>query len=769
MTSVGTPLVRVDGLLKATGTAEYTADIPVDDLTHAVLLQATIACGRIIEIDVSAAEAAPGVVLVLTHVNAPKLPRMRAYAKGGNAQQTVPALQDDRVRFAGETIAMVVAESLQDAQHAATLIRVEYEVQEPAVGLLGDSYAPFKVLGQPPDYHRGNAEHGMETADVTLEQTYRTPVQNHNPMEPHAVIARWEDGDGLTVYETSQGGVHLTRMGLAEALGIPMRKAGSIRVVSKYLGGGFGGKAFIWPRNILPVVAAHLLGRPVKLELTRAQMYTLTGYRSETLQRVQLGASADGKINSIVHESTSTGSDMGEFPEPCAHLTPMLYACPNVKTTHRLVRQNVGVPTFTRAPGEGPGSFAVESALDELASELSLDPLDLRLRNYAETDPEHDRPWSSKGLRECYSEGAERFGWGARKPEPGSMRDGRWLVGYGMATAAYSSQTWPAFARVRIRSDGTVLVRCATADIGTGTYTVMTQVAADALGVSPRNVTFELGDTRHPFAFPPVSSSGARSVGPAVHGAALAARKKVAKLAVKDRDSPLFGANADGLQTTGDGRLALTDDPSRYDTYADVLRRRGIDHVEERKGYGIMPTLHASAPGFVPQPIGRLIRAATRPFAGRYSTYDFGAQFVEVRVDPDLGIVRVSRVVGVYDIGRVLNPRTARNQAVGGITWGIGMALMEKTSTHPRLGKYASPNLSGYLVPTNADVPDIDVHFLDQPDPLVNPLGVKGVGELTVVGMAAAIANAVHHATGRRVRNLPIGPSALLTEHRLSE
>jgi xanthine dehydrogenase YagR molybdenum-binding subunit len=762
MTSVGTPLARVEGLLKATGTADYTADIPFDDLTYAVLLQATIACGRIVDIDTSAAEAAPGVVLVLTHLNAPKLPRMKAVAKGGNAQQTVPALQDDRVRFAGENVAMVVAESLEEAQYAATLIRVEYDAQQPVVGLHGESYPPFKVMGQPPDYRRGKAERGLETTDVTVEQTYRTPTQNHNPIEPNATVAHWDDDGGLTVYETCQGGVHLIRMGLAEALGIPMRKAGSIRVVSKYLGGGFGGKNFMWPQNILPAIAARQLGRPVKLELTRAQMYTSCGYRSETLQRVRLGASSAGMLTSIVHESTSTGSDMGEFPEPCAQITQMLYACPNVTTTHRLVRQNVGVPTFTRAPGEGPGSFALESALDELASELSLDPLELRLRNYAETDPEHDRPWSSKGLRECYLEGAERFGWSARNPEPGSMRDGRWLVGYGMASAAYSSLTWPAFARVRIRSDGSVLVRCATADIGTGTYTVMTQVAADALGVRPGDVTFELGDTRYPFAFPAASSSGARSVGPAVHAAALAARKKVAKLAVKDRESALFGVDADSLQASSGGRLALSDDPSRCDTYADVLQRNGVEHVEERRGYGIMPFLYFSAPGAVPRPIGRLIRAATRPFAGRYSTFDFGAQFVEVRVDPDLGVVRVSRVVGVFDIGRVLNPRTARNQAVGGITWGIGMALMEKTSTHPRLGKYASPNLSGYLVPTNADVPDIDVHFLDQPDPLANPLGVKGVGELTVVGMAAAIANAVHHATGRRVRNLPIGPHALL-------
>jgi xanthine dehydrogenase YagR molybdenum-binding subunit len=771
MKSIGTPLPRVDGLLKVSGTAGYTADIRLDDLAHAVLLQATIACGRIVEIDTAAAEAAPGVLLVLTHRNAPKLPTMKAFANGGGAQQTVPALQDDRVRHAGENVAMVVAESLEEARYAATLIRVEYEEERPAIGLRADPdrdpedpprepYPPSKVVGQPPDYRRGKAERGLETAEVTIDRAYHIPIEHHNPIEPAASIAHWHDGE-LTVYDTCQG-VYPMRMGLAEALGISRRKASSVRVVSKYLGGGFGCKGFVWPRSILPAVAARELGRPVKLELTRAQMYTSIGYRSETLQRVRLGAKSDGTLTAIVHESTSTGSDMGEFAEPCAHITQMLYACPNVTTTHRLVRQSVGVPTFTRAPGEAPGSFALESALDELADELSLDPLELRLRNYAETDPEHHRPWSSKGLRECYLEGAERFGWSARNPEPGSMKDGRWLVGYGMATAAYSSLTWPAFARVRIRSDGSVLVRCATHEIGTGTYTVMTQIAADALGVRPGDITFELGDTRFPFTLSSASSSTARSVGPAVHAAALVARGEVAKLAVKDRESPLFGADARRVQSMNRGQLVLIDDPSRRDTYADVLRRGGVEHVEERKGYGIAPFLHTTAPGVAPRPIGRLLRAATRRVAGRYSTFDFGAQFVEVRVDPDLGVVRVARVVGAYDIGRVLNPRTARNQAVGGITWGIGMALMEQTPTHPRLGKFASPNLSGYLVPTSADVRDIDVHFLDQPDPLVNPLGVKGVGELCVVGIAAAIANAVHHATGRRVRDLPIGPHALL-------
>jgi xanthine dehydrogenase YagR molybdenum-binding subunit len=552
-------------------------------------------------------------------------------------------------------------------------------------------------------------------------------------MEPHATIAAWDADGGLTVHDATQG-VHLTRQGLAEALGLPAEK---VRVICPFVGGGFGSKGGFWPYPALAAIAARQVGRPVKLVLTRAQMYTSVGYRSQTVQDVQVGARRDGTLTAIVHHSTSIGSDLGEFPETAPEVTKVLYACPNLETRVRLVRLDLGVPTWMRAPGEATGSFALESALDELASALGLDPIELRLRNYAETDPESGKPWSSNALRDCYTQAAERFGWARRNPEPRSMRDGRWLVGMGMATASYPSFGFPAQAGAAIRADGRAVVRSGTADLGTGQYTVMTQVAADALGLPPERVAFELGDTDLPFAFVAGGSSGVRSVGPAVRLAAEAARAKVLELAAGDEDSPLAGYGPDAVGAEG-GELFLKHDPSKRESYAAILARHGLEEVTGEGGVEMVG------------------------MADEHRVNAFGAQFVEVRVDPDLGLVRVARALGAFDIGTVLNQKTARSQAIGGIVFGIGMALLEHTSIHPTLGKVASPNLAGYLVPVHADVPAIDAFFVEVDDPHVNSLGAKGVGEIGVTGVAAAIANAVYHATGKRVRDLPITPEKLL-------
>jgi xanthine dehydrogenase YagR molybdenum-binding subunit len=450
-----------------------------------------------------------------------------------------------------------------------------------------------------------------------------------------------------------------------------------------------------------------------------------------------LGARQDGTLTSIVHHSTSIGSAVGEHPEPTPEVTKLLYACPNMETKLRLVGLDLGVPTSMRAPGEATGSFALESAMDELAYELGLDPIELRLRNYAETDPESGRPWSSKALRACYAEGAERFGWAQRNPEPRSMRDGRWLVGWGMATASYPTSGMPAEAEAVIRVDGRAVVRSGTADLGTGQYTVMTQVASDALGMSPERVAFELGDTNLPFAFVAGGSSGARSVGPAVRIAAEAARAKVLDLAAADEDSPLAGYGPEAVGAEG-GELFLKHAPEQRESYAAILARHDLQEVS---GEGSV--------GAVSMPNGHRVNA-------------FGAQFVEVRVDVDLGIVRLTRALGAFDVGTVLNPKTARSQAIGGMVMGIGMALMERTAIHPQFGNVVSPNLTGYLVPVHADVPAVDAFFVDVQDPYVNSLGAKGVGELGITGAAAAVANAVYHATGKRVRDLPITLERLL-------
>jgi xanthine dehydrogenase YagR molybdenum-binding subunit len=742
LTGVGAPLDRVEGRFKVTGSATYTAEHQITGLTHAALVESTIARGRIARLDVSAAEAAPGVIGVISHLNTPPMPRMRGLLTTGEgfALQTVMPLEDDIIHHAGQPIAVVVADTLERAQHAAHLVQVEYEVQPPRVEFTPQSnqtYPPQPFFGGiariAPDYTRGDAARGLADASIRVEHTYTTPIEHHNPIEPHAAIARWDARGSLTVYDTTQG-VHSTREVLAEALGLDSDK---VRVICPFVGGGFGSKAGLWPYTALAAICARHVGRPVKLVLTRAQMYTSTGYRSQTLQNVHVGARRDGTLNAIVHHSTSIGSSVGEFPEPATEVTKVLYACPNLETSLRLVRLDLGVPTAMRAPGEATGSFALESVLDELAHELQLDPIELRLRNYAETDPDSGLPWSSKVLRECYQQGAERFGWAHRNPRPGSMRDGQWLVGWGMATASYPTLGLPAQATAAIQADGRAVVRSGTADLGTGQYTVMTQVASDALGLPAERVRFELGDTDFPFAFLAGGSSGVRSVGPAVRLAAEAARAKVQALAAGDEDSPLAGYGPEAVGAEG-GELFVKHVPAQRESYTAILARHGLQEVT---GDGSVDAVN--------MPNGHRVHA-------------FGAQFVEVRVDPELGLVRLKRVLGVFDIGTVLNPKTARSQAIGGIVFGIGMALLERTAIHPTLGVVASPNLAGYLLPVNADVPAIDAYFVDAPDPYVNSLGAKGVGELGVTGVAAAIANAVYHATGKRIRDLPITPEKLL-------
>jgi xanthine dehydrogenase YagR molybdenum-binding subunit len=749
--SVGAPLDRVDGQLKVTGTATYTAENRVAALAHAALAQSTIARGRISRLDTSAAEAAPGVLGVISHLNAPWLPVLKSMVTGeGSAIQTVMPLQDDAIHHAGQPITVVVAETWEQAQHAAQLVRVEYEMQAPRVELeahLDEACPPQPFFGgTPPAYTRGDPSRGLADAAIRVEQTYTTPIEHHNPMEPHAAVATWDGEEGrgpwaggcrhaarLTVFDTSQG-VHLTRLGLAEALGLP---AESVRVVCPFVGGGFGSKGGLWPYTVLAAIAARQVGRPVKLVLTRAQMYTSVGYRSQTFQEISLGARQDGTLNAIIHHSTSIGSAVGEHPEPAPEVTKVLYACPNVETRLRLVQLDLGVPTSMRAPGEASGSFALESAMDELAYAVHMDPIELRLRNYAEMDPESGKAWSSKGLRACYTRGAERFGWSRRNPELRSMRDGRWLVGWGMATASYPTVGFPAQAMAAIRADGGATVRSGTADLGTGQYTVMTQVASDALGLPPERVRFELGDTDMPFASVAGGSSGVRSVGPAVRQAADAARARVLELAVGDEDSPLAGYGPEAVGAEG-GEFFLKHAPAQRESYAAILARHSLQEVT---GEGSV--------NMVGMPNEHRVNA-------------FGAQFVEVRVDPDLGLVRINRALGVFEIGTVLNPKTARSQAIGGIVFGIGMALLERTAIHPEYGKVVSPNLAGYLLPVHADVPAIDAFFVEVEDPYVNSLGAKGVGEIGITGVAAAVANAVFHATGKRIRNLPITPEKLL-------
>ncbi len=729
--AVGAPLDRVDGRLKVTGGARYAAEFPTANVAHAVIVTSTVPVGRITSIDAKTAESAPGVIRVITHLNAPKLAMKK---QGMLVTNALSLMQDDRVRYNGQPVALVIADTLERATDAASLVRVRYGgTTRPTLDMhaaKGSGYAPPPGFGGQPDSKHGDATAGLAQADVKIDAQYTTPIENHNPMEPHATIAAWE-GDRLTVWDATQY-VMGERDSLAGIVGVAPE---NVRVVSHFVGGGFGCKGLMWSHVPLAAMAAREVGRPVKLVLSRRQMFGPVGARPQTEQHVVLGAKRDGTLTAVRHDSVSHTSRFEDYTESCANVTRMLYASPNIETTHRLVKLDLGAPTFQRAPGEAPGTFALESAMDELAISLGMDPLALRLKNYAETDPDSGKAWSSKSLRECYRIGAERFGWSKRSHTPGAMQDGSMLVGYGMASATYPSFRMPASASVRLTADGSgavrALVQTASQDLGTGTYTVMTQLAADALGLTPAQVRFELGDSRMPPS--PVSggSMTAASTGTAVHESCVAARNRLAALAVADLASPLHGALATAV-SAAEGRLFLTGDSAKGESYADLLQRQPGATLEVKTD---------SAPGRE---------------VGEHSSHAFGAVFVEVRVDRDLGEIRIPRIVAAYGAGKILNAKTARSQLQGGIVWGIGMALEEETLVDHRTGRYMNADLAEYHVPVNADIGSIDVTFVDEVDPYVNPIGVKGVGEIGITGVAAAIANAVFNATGVRVRELPI-------------
>ncbi|MDB5404926.1 MAG: xanthine dehydrogenase, molybdenum binding subunit apoprotein [Rhodopila sp.] len=726
MAMIGKSIDRIDGRLKVTGAAKYPAEFHVPDVVHAVLVQSTIAAGSITGFELKEARDMPGVLAIITPDNAGKLshPENVPQAMAG------PLLQNNDILFNGQHVAVVVAETLEQAQAAASAVRVTYTRGEAATSMdamLGQAYVPkhFRNGQRPPDSNRGDPDGTFNSGAVKLDATYITPVEHHNPMEPHATIAAW-NGDKLTVWTATQG-VGGAQATLAGQFGID--KA-DVRVLCPYLGAGFGSKGNTWPPATLAALAARFVKRPVKLVLTRAQMYTSNGYRPRTVQKLKLASDVNGSLISVRHDGFTSMSQpvLGEYAEGVALATEMLYACPNLAVTHRLVALNASLPTYMRAPGEAPGVFALESAMDEMAVALKMDPIEFRLHNYAETDPHDNKPFASKALRACYEQGAKAFGWEKRSAEPRSMRDGNTLIGRGFATSTYPTNRQPSAVKVRMDRQGNVVVQCGTQDIGTGTYTVMTQVASDTLGVPTQRIRFELGDSDLPPA--PVSggSQTVASVAPSVQAACQALVDKIKDLALANANAGWQGQSRDTLRIS-DGLVIGPD------------RRMPIPALLE---HGNHPFIEAEA--------------KTQPGAEKqkFSMHAFGAQFAEVRVDPDLGIIRVSRFVGAFDAGNILNPKTARSQLIGGITYGIGMALLEETLTDAETGRIVNTNVAEYLMPVNADIPDIETIIVVNDDKNSNPLGVKGIGELPMVGVAAAIANAVYHATGVRVRKVPI-------------
>lgn len=725
---IGKPLDRVDGRLKVMGEAPYTADVPIENLTYGVIFQSAIASGKIIQIDTTAAAVSPGVLDVVTYQQTPSLIKIPFFGP----PQPQSTEKDHNIYYDGQHLGIVIAQTLEQAETAASRIQIIYEEAIPTVTMARtEIFEPESIfLGMmPAKITKGDVESGKVQADVLVEQVYTTPIEHHNPLEPSATIAMWS-GDNLTLYETTQG-VSATQNRIASILNIPEE---NVRVISKYLGGGFGCKALLRSHTILAAIAARQVKRPVKVVLTRSQMYTACGHRSETQQQLTLGATKEGKLTVINQIGTSLTSLFDDFAEPVGAATTMMYACANLEIKYRLGRINAGTPTFMRGPGEAPGMFALESAMDELAYTLNIDPIELRLRNHADIDPHKGLPWSSKSLKECYQKGAEIFGWAQRNPVPRSLRDRHFLIGWGMASATFPTNARTASVKVEIFATGEVKVQSGTQDIGTGTYTVMTQVAAEVLGLP---VQFELGDTNLPKAPMTGNSITVASVSPAVYQAAIAARDKIIKMAIVDANSLLYGSQTEDI-TVESGQIFSKQDPSKRDSYSDILRRHGLESLEVTE------------------------ESSLNPESQQYAKHSFGAIFVEVAVDELLGEIKVRRCVGVYDAGRILNFKTARSQVIGGITWGIGMALMEKTVMDANQGRIVGANLSDYLIPVHADIPNMEVQFIEEHDPYVNALGTKSLGELPIVGVAAAISNAVYHATGKRIRNLPITPDKLL-------
>jgi xanthine dehydrogenase YagR molybdenum-binding subunit len=737
--NIGQPLTRRDGVLKVTGAARYAADNHPPGMLYAVLATASIARGRVAALDVAAAKAHPGVVEVVTPANRPALAR-DPDEKTNPFAFRLDLLQNDRVRYAGQPIAIVIAETLEAATEGATLLAPRYDAEPARVGLdANDSYpAPAVGPGFPAQANRGDVEAGLAAATKKITETYETAAQYHNPMEPHAIVATW-DGDTLSIDTPSQGMV-MARGRVAELFGMAPDK---IHIRSPFLGGGFGCKGLLSGPQTLGVIAARAVGRPVKLVLRRDQMFGPVGHRAPTRQTLRLGTDTDGKLLALHHHTKTISSTFDDFLEPASNVSHTLYASAAVATSHEGVRNDTGTPLFMRAPGMAPGSIALEAAIDEIALACNMDPLAFRLKNYAEVEPISGKPFSSKALRECYRQGAERFGWERRPLAPRQMRDtdGR-LVGWGMGTATFPAHMFAAEAKAILRRDGSGVMEIGAHDMGQGAWTALAQIAADGLGLEIDQLEFRSGTSDLPDGGIAGGSSHTATAGMAIHNAGADVIARLADLATRDRSSPLYGAGNAGVIARG-GRLARRDDLSRSESYTDILARAGLAQIEGR------------GTGGNPNPMDAHGQAD-------YAMHAHGAVFAEVTVDPELGQMRVTRLVGAFAAGRIINPRMVQSQYYGGMIWGVSFALHEQAIMDVHSGRPMNADLAEYHVPVNADVPSVEAILVEEHDPHVNALGIKGVGEIAITGTAGAIANAVWHATGIRVRKFPITLDRLL-------
>ena len=732
-THVGSPRSRVDGRLKVTGAAKYAAEYNVPGLLIGYVVSSPIAKGRLVRIDTAAAEAVPGVVRVYTHQNRPLPPG------GDEAYQDAVAppghpfrpLLNDRVLYSGQPIALVVAEDFATARYAATLVTLHTEAETPRTDLedaRAEAYVPAeKRQGiSPPPEPRGNAAGAHEASSNRIVNEYRIATEHHNPMEPHATTVAWADGK-ITVYDKIQG-VQNTQQYVTGVFGL---QPDDVSVIAPFVGGAFGSGLRPQYQVFLAVMAALDLKRSVRVELTRDQMFSF-GFRPPTFNTVAIGADSQGMLQSIQHEAIAATSTFEDYQEVVVNWSGLLYHCENVDLSYKITKLDTYTPADMRAPGAPLGVFGIESAIDELAYGLKMDPVELRLKNYAETDENEGKPFSSNEVRAAVQQGAERFGWSRRQPQPRSMREGRELIGYGMATGVWEALMMPHSARATLTADGRLDLTCATADIGTGTYTILTQIGADALGLPMDRVTTRLGDSSFPTAPVEGGSWTAASAGSAVLLACRKVREKLLLAARGVEGSPLANADMQHVRFVG-SKIELIADPSQWVSIAEIMETAGLDKIEEEETAEPDPETKKN-----------------------YAQYTHSAVFAEVRVDEQLGVVRLTRIVNAVAAGKIINPKTARSQIIGGVVFGIGMALTEETMTDHTLGRIMNPNLAEYHLPANADVPDIEVIFVEEHDDKANPLGVKGLGEIGIVGTAAAIANAVYHATGKRIRDLPI-------------
>jgi xanthine dehydrogenase YagR molybdenum-binding subunit len=732
-TYIGTATSRVDGRAKVTGAAKYAAEFEVPGLAHASVVTSTIARGRIARVDASDALSVEGVIAVLTHENRPPMPSADSAYKDDVAPEGSPfrPLYDDRIWFSGQPVALVVAEEPEIARFAASQVRVEYRADEHGTDVHRQRDAAealdYATADNPflPPRPRGSAEQAFAAAQVRHDGEYYVPIEHHNPMELYASTVMFGNDGKLTIYDKTQGVQNVQRH-VASVFGM---EPNDVRVLSPFVGGAFGSGLRPQYQVILATLAARALKRSVRLVLTRQQMYGL-GYRPAMIQKIEIGANAGGTLDAITHEAVTVTSQYEKFHRQETGWSGLLYTCANAKHTHKLARLDLATSCDMRGPSATTAVYALESAMDELAVALRIDPLDLRLRCHSDRDQHSDRPYSSKNLRDCYRQGAEAFGWDRRSPEPRSMRDGSELVGWGMASGVWEALQVPIAVRIVLTANGHAEVACATSDIGTGTYTIMAQVAAEMLGLPLDNVTIKLGDSTLPQSPVEGGSWIAASVANGIATTARAVRDELLSLAKQMPGSPLADATPDEVALV-DGKLMSKGDASRTVSMADAMRHGGVDRIEQEK---------------------------TTTFAndGSHAHNAHSAVFAEVKVDEQLGVIRVTRVVSAVAAGRILNRKTASSQIIGGVVWGIGMALHEETLIDHTFGRIMNANIAEYHVPVNADVHDIKVIFVDEPDDIVNPLGIKGLGEIGIVGVAAAIANAIYHATGTRVRDLPI-------------